>query len=148
MNHRSAPHKLSPPNKRCGVQGCRVSRRGRNSTASAVVSFVDEDTSGAHPEDFRFSGTQAVSIAKFYEVVTGAPAPVVDTPFTDLPADSLAADDIARIWGLGITTGATPSTLAPAENVTREQMASFLARLYRVLTEQPQPAPPTHCSTL
>ena len=60
---------------------------------------VDEDTSGAHPEDFRFSGTQAVSIAKFYEVVTGAPAPVVDTPFTDLPADSPAADDIARIWG-------------------------------------------------
>lgn len=53
------------------------------------------------------------------------------TPFTDVPASSFAAADIRCIYGLGITTGTTPTTYSPADNVTREQMASFLARLWR-----------------
>ena len=48
-------------------------------------------------------------------------------------------DDIGRIYGLGITTGTTPTTYSPATNVNRAQMASFLARLYKATTETPQP---------
>lgn len=62
----------------------------------------------------------------------GQPAcPNNPTPFTDVPAGSFAAADIRCIYGLGITTGTTPTTYSPADNVTREQMASFLARLWR-----------------
>ena len=53
------------------------------------------------------------------------------TPFTDVPSGSFAAADIRCIWGLGIPTGTTPTTYSPANPVTREQMASFLARLWR-----------------
>ncbi|MFT7607234.1 MAG: hypothetical protein ACI9MX_000289, partial [Candidatus Aldehydirespiratoraceae bacterium] len=40
-------------------------------------------------------------------------------------------DDISCIFGLGITTGTGPSTYNPNGNVTREQMAAFIARLWR-----------------
>lgn len=55
-------------------------------------------------------------------------------PFTDVNAGSLAAADIARIYGLDITVGVTPTMFEPDSAVTREQMAMFLARLYRTLT--------------
>jgi S-layer homology domain len=52
------------------------------------------------------------------------------TPFVDI-VGSFAAADIACIYGLGVTTGTSPSTYAPAGIVTREQMAAFLGRLWR-----------------
>jgi hypothetical protein len=48
-----------------------------------------------------------------------------------VPDTSFAKDSVARIYGLGITTGTTATTYSPADPVTREQMASFLARLFR-----------------
>ncbi len=94
--------------------------------AGATAYFPDQTVDRARMASF---------LAGLYEVVTGAPAPVVETPFTDLPADSAAADDVARIYGFGITTGTDATTYSPDLPVNREQMASFLARLYRVLTE-------------
>ena len=61
------------------------------------------------------------------------PCPTTPTGFTDVPTSSFAFADIACIKGLGITTGTTPTTYDPAGNVTREQMAAFLARIWRKL---------------
>ena len=47
-----------------------------------------------------------------------------------MPAGSFAADDIARIYGIGITTGTSATTYSPGDHVTREQMAAVLSRLY------------------
>ena len=48
-------------------------------------------------------------------------------PFTDVAADAFCPF-VLEIFYLGITTGTTPSTFDPASNVTRLQMAAFLAR--------------------
>ena len=48
-------------------------------------------------------------------------------PFTDTAADSFCPA-VLEIFTLGITTGTTPTTFAPADNVTRLQMATFLSR--------------------
>ena len=79
-------------------------------------------------------GQMASFLARLYETIKGEKAPVVATPFTDVPQDSWAANDIARVYGLGITTGTSDTTYSPDDPVTREQMASFLARIYRLLT--------------
>ena len=63
------------------------------------------------------------------------PEPIVGAyPFEDVAPSSFAYDDIADIYQLGITTGTSASTYSPAERVDREQMAAFLARVYRELT--------------
>ncbi len=79
-------------------------------------------------------GQMASFLARLYETIKGEKAPVVATPFQDVPEDSWAANDIARVYGLGITTGTSDTTYSPDDPVTREQMASFLARVYRLLT--------------
>ena len=70
-------------------------------------------------------------------------AAVALLPFTDLAEDSFALKEIGCIFDLGVTTGTSPTTYGPKQSVTREQMASFLARLYRSLTPTPQPPSPT-----
>jgi len=54
--------------------------------------------------------------------------------FTDVSDDSFARYDIGCIGALGITTGTSATTYSPDDTVTREQMASFMARLYRTIT--------------
>ncbi len=72
-------------------------------------------------------------MARFYRAISGSEAPIVKTPFTDVPTDSYAYDDVARIYGLGLTTGTGPEEYSPERHMTREEMASFLARYYRLL---------------
>jgi hypothetical protein len=85
------------------------------------------------PKDNVTREQMASFLARLYGALTGGLAPVVSTPFTDLAtASAFAREDIARIYGLGITTGTSATTYSPKDNVTREQMASFLARLFRV----------------
>ena len=55
-----------------------------------------------------------------------------ETPFTDVSTSSFAYDDVACIFGLELTTGTSPTTYGPADFVTREQMAAFLARVARL----------------
>ncbi|HEY8602106.1 MAG TPA: S-layer homology domain-containing protein, partial [Thermomicrobiales bacterium] len=51
-------------------------------------------------------------------------------PFTDLVPGSPHNDDIDLIYGAGITKGCVPDQqYCPTENVTRQEMASFLARV-------------------
>ena len=72
-------------------------------------------------------------MARFYRAISGTDAPIVETPFTDVPTDSFAYDDVARIYGLGLTTGTSATTYSPERHMTREEMAAFLARYYRLL---------------
>ena len=73
-------------------------------------------------------------LARLYKAVTGTDAPIADTPFTDVATTSPTYNDIGRIYGLSITTGTSPTSYSPGANVTRAQMASFLARLYKAVT--------------
>ena len=65
------------------------------------------------------------------------PSPTL--PFTDID-DVISRADIACIYGLGITTGTSPTTYGPHGLVDRNQMASFLARLWRS-ADQDCPSP-------
>ena len=75
----------------------------------------------------------AAFMTRTYEAVTGSDAEIVETPFTDIPEDSFAVDDIARIYGLDITTGTTATTYSPRAPVLRSHMALFLVRLYKAI---------------
>lgn len=75
----------------------------------------------------------AAFMARTYRAVTGVDAEVPETPFTDIPEGSFAAADIARIHGLGITSGTTATTYSPKAAVLRSHMALFLVRLYKTL---------------
>lgn len=67
-------------------------------------------------------------------MLTGYEAPSGESQgFTDIgdyPAITVAA--INQLAQLGVTSGTTATTYGPAQPVTREQMASFLARLIRI----------------
>lgn len=82
----------------------------------------------------------AAFIDRAYAHVNGTPAPVVAVPFTDMPGN-FADDSIRRIFGLEITNGTSPTTYSPSGDVTREQMAAFLMRLYRALGGETPAAP-------
>ena len=94
-------------------------------------------TSGTSPSSFSPGGPvtraqMAAFLSRLHNVLGGGPARVVEHPFVDV-GGSFAEDDIARIFGLGVTSGTSPSTYSPGDRVTRAQMAAFLSRLYRVL---------------
>ena len=91
------------------------------------------------PDDPVIRAHMALFLTRLYEKVAGSEAPAADTEFTDIAernAEQQAA--IGQLFGLGVTTGTTPTTYSPSDNVTREQMASFVARMYRVLDALPQ----------
>jgi hypothetical protein len=48
--------------------------------------------------------------------------------FTDVPNSNTFHTQIGRVKGAGITTGCSPTTYCPNDEVTRGQMAAFLAR--------------------
>ena len=97
------------------------------------------------PDDPVIRGHMALFLTRLYEKVAGESAPEADTEFTDI---SERSDEqqvaIGQIFGMGVTTGTTDTTYSPSDNVTREQMASFVARIYRVLDALPEaPLAPT-----
>ncbi|MEM8705171.1 MAG: trypsin-like serine protease [Actinomycetota bacterium] len=75
----------------------------------------------------------AAFVARLYRELTNEPC-AVDTSFVDVAATSYARTDIGCLADLGVTTGTSPTTFSPAIPVSREQMATLLARLYGVLT--------------
>ncbi len=86
-------------------------------------------------------GHMALFLTRLYKAATGEDAPAGDTPFTDIgdrPDAEQAA--IGSLFALGVTRGTSDTTYAPHGNVTREQMASFVARMYRAIDEMPDPA--------
>ena len=86
------------------------------------------------PDDPVIRAHMALFLTRLYERVAGSEAPAADTEFTDIAErndEQQAA--IGQLFGLGVTTGTSATTYSPTDNVTREQMASFVARMYRVL---------------
>ena len=105
--------------------------------------MITEGTSGTtySPDAPVVRGHMALFLTRMYKAVTGSDAPAGDTPFTDIgdrPASEQAA--IGAIYALDVTTGTSATTYAPHDNVTREQMASFVARMYRAIDALPDPA--------
>jgi hypothetical protein len=91
---------------------------GGSLTVAGVTISVTEATSGGYRVDF--SG-----------VPEGCALGL--SPFTDLPSSSFAYDSVGCIRLLGITTGTSPTNYSPDQDVTREQMAAFIGRLWRAL---------------
>src|SRR6266545_3374640 len=62
-------------------------------------------------------------------LVGGAASAILGTcgPFNDVVADSFCPF-VLEVFYFGITTGTTPTTYSPGDNVTRLQMAAFLSR--------------------
>ena len=86
------------------------------------------------PNDTVIRGHMALFLTRLYERVAGSEAPTGDTEFTDIAERSEEQQvAIGQIFALGVTTGTTDTTYSPSDYVTREQMASFVARMYRVL---------------
>lgn len=108
-----------------GAVGCIYNLGITTGTSSTTYSPSDEVT----------REQMAAFLARFYETVTGTDC-IGAHPFTDVRATSFAAGAIGCIYSLGITTGTSMTTYSPGDSVTREQMAAFVARLYRMLTEK------------
>jgi len=82
-------------------------------------------------------------LARTYRALTGEPCAGGSTPFTDVPPGKFYTDDVGCIFSLGVTHGTGATTYAPDDNVTREQMAAFLGRIYRAVTKNPCTGSPT-----
>jgi S-layer family protein len=52
----------------------------------------------------------------------------ITLPFTDVPGTNIFFCSIASVYFSGLTNGTTATTYSPSANVTREQMAAFIAR--------------------
>ena len=83
----------------------------------------------------------ALFLTRLYKAVAGSDAPAGDTEFTDIAerSDEQQAA-IGQLFALEVTTGTTDTTYSPSNNVTREQMASFTARMYQALDALPDPS--------
>ena len=93
------------------------------------------------PDDTVIRGHMALFLTRLYKAVSGSDAPAGDTEFTDISESSDEEQaSIGQIFALEVTTGTTDTTYSPSNNVTREQMASFVARMYRALDALPDPA--------
>jgi len=72
----------------------------------------------------------AAFLSRLWQRALGKTCASSGDPFTDVPSTSFARADVSCIWSLGITGGTSPNTYSPGDNVTREQMGSFLARFW------------------
>ncbi|MEM8746209.1 MAG: S-layer homology domain-containing protein [Actinomycetota bacterium] len=81
------------------------------------------------PNDQVTREQMAAFMARFWRLFGDCPN--LPSPFGDVGATSFAYNDVGCIAWLGVTTGTGPDTYSPSNNVTREQMAAFIARLWR-----------------
>lgn len=94
----------------------------------AILQGATYDVAGGRRAEGREGKWYAAMI--FVETCGGASAPPPSQPttsFTDV-SDSIFRSDIAWLLEEGITAGCTSTTFCPRRAVTRDQMASFLAR--------------------
>lgn len=86
------------------------------------------------PDDRVTREQMAAFAARFYETVTGDRCHG-SHPFDDVPMTSFAAVAVGCVASLGVTTGTSATTYSPYAFVTREQMAAYVGRLYRAITD-------------
>ncbi len=75
-------------------------------------------TTDADTNDFR----------DIFFIATPTSTPGVNTSFVDVPAGAFYEDAVDWLVAQGITSGTTPTTYSPQNEVTRAQMAAFLWR--------------------
>jgi hypothetical protein len=63
----------------------------------------------------------------------GCAAHLAPAPFSDMRLGSYATADVSLLYDLGVTTGTSATTYSPTDVVTREQMAAFIARVWRLV---------------
>ena len=128
---------------------------GSGNASHPHLHFGYWDSSGVeNARRYQVSGNQIPVVIDGAEIVAtpGNPSPsfvstncVDDYPFHDVSPSSFAYDDIRLLGELGITYGTSPTTFSPDLDVTREQMAAFIARLWTLLddgaTELPEELP-------
>jgi hypothetical protein len=100
-----------------------------------------------------FSPDQSVNRAQMvtffmnlYRAINGDYPPETDVPFTDIydPDLEWSVKYIKKAYNLKITAGTSATTFSPRDNVTREQMATFIYNFMRVFpspTSDPSPSP-------
>ena len=103
-----------------------------------LQAFLDEPPATT---DASHHALLAAAVEHFRAVVVAEPcgAHLAPEPFTDMPYGSYATDDVSLLFDLGITTGTSPTTYSPSNVVTRQQMAAFIARVWRLV--HPDAAP-------
>lgn len=114
---------------KCGTQVAPIACPGATEHAASTALVLELAT------------TLAAAIDHFKAVVMAEPcdAHLAPEPFTDMRDGSYATADVSLLFDLGITTGTSPTTYSPNNVVTREQMASFIARVWRLV--HPDAAP-------
>ncbi|MBI3955841.1 S-layer homology domain-containing protein [Candidatus Gottesmanbacteria bacterium] len=83
----------------------------------------------------------ATFLSNLYKALYGEYAPEVPVPFTDIGGGDItwAQKPIARIYGLKVTAGVSPTQFGPYLNVTREQMATFIMNFIELTQRKPLP---------
>ena len=124
---------------KCGSTNHGYSDVPRTSYAYSDVGCIKDlgVTQGTSPTTYSPQQTvtreqMAAFLARLYRTVTGNKCGSTNHGYSDVPRTSYAYSDVGCIKDLGVTQGTSPTTYSPQQTVTREQMAAFLARLYRV----------------
>ena len=68
--------------------------------------------------------------------------PALSVEFDDVPLDNPFHSDILRIATLGVTSGCTPTSFCPSNDVSRAEMAVFLLKSKYGADHVPPPPPP------
>ena len=100
----------------------------------AVKDLTEANTLGLFPECLKNTdlthkitrAEQAALAVKIYEVVTENTATPADNPFTDTKDG-----EVLKALRLGVTSGTSATTFEPDANLTREQAATMLSRIYK-----------------
>ena len=85
------------------------------------------------PQDLVTREQAAAFLARMYRVATGKQCKSANHGFSDVSRSSYAYVDVGCLKAIGVTNGTSATTYSPQDLVTREQMALFLASLYRAM---------------
>jgi hypothetical protein len=96
-----------------------------------------------HPEATVTRAQMASFVNRAYNYVNGAPLGPAAAGFPDVATGSAQAADIDDVAGAGIAVGYADGTFRPSQPVTREEVASFLARLLDLMVTQGYATPPS-----
>lgn len=110
----------------------------------AAVGIVSGEADGLyHPGQAVTREQLASFVARAYHYATNATlGPAWAGSYPDVPAGDVHAADIKAVAGAGIAVGYPDGSFGPTQAVTRDQVASFLARLLDVLVAQGHATPP------